>query len=664
MFVVSRMKPFAADILKRFRPSLKNQIAMLGIGGVAIISVTCLAGLDYAANVQRESDDSMRFRAQLSELSDGFLETQQIAARFLKSRDEGLAKKLSARVADEIALLDKLEAFAMAAPDGDPIRQVASLRSGINLYATRFQNIVGAQRILGMTPTDGLQGKLRSAVQQFEARVAQVDQPRLTVLLLTMRRLEKDFALSGEERFGDQLNEREDEFETALAASTLATNVKTELLGLAHAYKLAFAGFLVSRQTLDDQLDDLSQIFDRTRPALVKVADAANVRAELAQRRADAFRQAFSWLIGIVAFVLTLFAILFGRRVAGLISRMSAAMRRLAEGDFDVVLPGLERSDEIGGMARAVESFKTRAQDKARAELDARREEDRRAADRHKAELARLAEAFEASAGNVIATVSAASEELAASARDLSDTAHHTQDLSANVAAASEEASDNVRRVAAATEQMIASASEIGRQVSESADIASDAVAQAQQTDARMAQLASAADRIGNVVQLIAAIARQTTLLALNATIEAARAGTAGSGCAVVAQEVKPLARQTAEATEDIRAQIADIQAATRESAGAISDIAGIIQRIAQIASDVADAIDAQGSATRSIAENVQVASERTSQVAVSIGQVASGASRTGSASSQVLSSSRLLSDGNGRLKQELDNFIATIRAG
>ncbi|MGY4479869.1 methyl-accepting chemotaxis protein [Bradyrhizobium sp. USDA 3364] len=664
MFVVSRIKPFAAAVLKRFRPSLKSQIAMLGIGGVAIVSVTCLGGLDYAANVQRESDDSMRFRAQLSELSDGFLETQQIAARFLKSRDEGLAKKLSGRVADELALLDKLEAFAATAPDGDSIRQVGSLRSGINLYATRFQNIVGAQRILGMNPNDGLQGKLRNAVQQFETKVGQIDQPRLTVLLLTMRRLEKDFALSGEERFGDQLNEREDEFETALAATSLSTDAKAEIVGLARAYKLAFAGFLVSRQTLDDQLDDLSQIFDRTRPALVKVADAANARAELAQQKADAFRQTFTWLIGIVAVVLTLFAILFGRRVAGLISRMSAAMRQLADGHFDVVLPGLERSDEIGGMARAVESFKTRAQDKARAELDARLEEDRRAADRHKAELARLAAAFEASAGNVIATVSAASEELAASARDLSDTAHHTQDLSANVAAASEEASDNVRLVAAATERMIASAAEIGRQVGESAGFASGAVAQAQQTDERMAQLASAADRIGNVVQLIAAIARQTNLLALNATIEAARAGAAGSGFAVVAQEVKTLARQTADATEDIRSQIADIQAATRQSAGAIGDIAGIIRRIAQIASDVAKAIDAQGSATRSIAENVQIASERTSQVAVSIGQVASGASRTGSASSQVLSSSRLLSDGNSRLKQELDNFIATIRAG
>ncbi|WP_211986965.1 methyl-accepting chemotaxis protein [Bradyrhizobium tropiciagri] len=631
---------------------------------MAIVSVTSLGGLDYVTRVQHESDGSMRFRTQLSELSDGFLETQQIAARFLKSRDEGLAKKLGDRVADEVLLLDKLEAFAATAPDGDPIRQVASLRSGINLYATRFQNIVGAQRVLGLNPNDGLQGKLRSAAQQFEARVAQLDQPHLTVLLLTMRRLEKDFALSGEERFGDQLNDRESEFETALAASTLKADVKAEVLGLARAYKLAFAGFLVSRQTLDDQMDDLGQIFDRTRPMLLKVADAANSRAEFAQRRADDVRLTLVWAIGLTAFALTLLAVLFGRRVAGLISRMSAAMHRLAEGQFDVILPGLDRTDEIGGMARAVESLKTKAEEKARLELDARLEEDRRAAGRHKAELARLASAFEASAGNVIATVSAASEELASSARDLSDTAHHTQDLSANVAAASEEASDNVVRVAAATEQMIASAAEIGRQVGESAGIASEAVRQARQTDDRMAQLAAAADRIGDVVQLIAAIARQTNLLALNATIEAARAGAAGSGFAVVAQEVKTLARQTAEATEDIRAQIAGIQAATRESAGAISDIAGIIGRISEIASHVAQAIEAQGGATRSIAESVQIASERTSQVAVSIGQVASGASRTGDASSQVLSSARLLSDSNGRLKQELDNFIATIRAG
>ncbi|MFB9263360.1 methyl-accepting chemotaxis protein [Bradyrhizobium erythrophlei] len=661
---MSTTKLLAAKVLKRFRPSLKTQIALLGIGGVAIVSVTSLGGLDYAARVQRYSDDSMRFRTQLSELSDSFLETQQIAAKFLRLHDEGLAKKLVDRVQDEVAVLDKLEAFAMAAPEGDPVRQVSSLRSGINLYATRFQNIVGAQRVLGLSENDGLQGKLHSAVRQIEARLGQIDQPRLTVLLLTMRRHEKDFILSGEERFGDQLNEREAEFETALAASALSPEVKSEVLALVRSYKLAFAGFLVTRQTLDDQMDDLNQIFDRTRPVLIKAAEAANSRAEFAQRRADEFRQTLTWLIGLTAFVLTLFAVFFGRHVAGLISRMSAAMRQLADGRFDVVLPGLERTDEIGEMAQAVESFKVKAKEKADLELEARREEDRRAADRHKAELARLAGAFEASADSVIETVSAASEDLAASARGLSDTAHQTQDMSANAAAASEEASGNVRLVAAATEQMIASVSEIGRQVEESASIAKDAVQQAKQTDDRMALLASAADRIGSVVQLIATIAQQTNLLALNATIEAARAGAAGAGFAVVAQEVKTLAKQTAEATEDIRDQIAGIQSATRESAGAISDIVGIISRMSQIASRIAKAIEEQGSATRSIAQNIQIASERTSQVAASIGQVASGASRTGSASSQVLNSARLLSDGNNRLKHELESFIATIRAG
>ncbi|MCA1455994.1 HAMP domain-containing protein [Bradyrhizobium sp. BRP22] len=628
-----------------------------------IISATCLSGLYYAARLQRESDDAARFRAQLSSLSEGFLESQQITTRFLRTRNEALVKMHADRIQQELAELDKIEAFAAAAPDGDPIRQAGSLRSGINLYATRFQNIVGAQRVLGLNESDGLQGKLRSAVQQIESRLAQVEQPQLSILMLTMRRHEKDFILRGEEKFGDQLNEREAEFETMLAQSTLAADTKSEILALVRAYKLAFAGFLVSRQALDEQVEDLEQIYDRTRPTLIKAADAANARSELAERKAADFRQMLTWLTGLAAFTLALLAVVFGRRVAGLISRMSAAMRELAAGRFDVVLPGLDRTDEIGEMAQAVETFKLKAKEKAQLELEARLEEDRRAADRHKAELARLAGAFEAAAGNVIDAVSSASEELTASAHSLSDTAHETRKLSANAAAASREASANVQLVAAATEQMIASAAETGRQVEESAGIARHAVDQARQTDDRMARLASAADRIGSVVQLIATIAQQTNLLALNATIEAARAGQAGAGFAVVAQEVKTLAKQTADATDEIRAQIAGIQIATRESVDAISEIVDIIGRISQIASTVAGSIEQQGTATRNIAQNIQGASERTSQVAISIGEVANGASRTGNASSQVLQSARLLSDGNNRLKQELDKFLATIRA-
>lgn len=664
MFVRSRMQKLSSKVLRRLRPSLKTQIAMLGMGGVLIISTTCLGGLYYAARVQHESDDSMRFRAQLSSLSEGFLESQQITMRFLRHHDEALVTKYTDRIKAELLELDAIEAYAAAAPENDPVKQVASLRSGINLYATRFQNIFGAQRVLGLSENDGLQGKLRDAVHQIETRLAQLDQPHLSVLMLMMRRHEKDFILRGEEKFGNQFNAREDEFEAALAQSGLASGVKSEILALARAYRLAFIGFMVARQELDDQVQDLEQIYDRTRPIFVKAADAANARALSAEGKAADVRQLLTWTTGLAALALALLAVLFGRRVAGLISRMSAAMHELAAGRFDVVLPGLGRTDEIGEMAQAVEGFKVKAKERAQAEFEARLDEDRRAADRHQAELARLAEAFETTAGNVIDGVSSASEELAASARSLTDTAHYTQELSASVATASKEASAKVELVAAATEQMMASASEIGRQVEQSANIARDAVKQAKQTDERMAQLQSAADRIGSVLQLIATIAQQTNLLALNATIEAARAGEAGAGFAVVAQEVKTLAKQTAEATDDIREQIVSIQTATSDSAGAISAIVDIIDQMSEIALAVAAAVEKQGSATRDVAKNIQGASERTSQVATSINEVAKGASMTGSASSQVLKSAKLLSDGNSRLKEELDDFLATVRAG
>ncbi|MGY3451848.1 methyl-accepting chemotaxis protein [Bradyrhizobium sp. USDA 4353] len=657
-------KSLAFRVLRRLQPSLTTQIAALGTLGVVIVGALCLGGLEHATRVQRVSDDGMRFRLEIASLSDGFLETQQLAARFLRTHDEGLVTKHAERVAEELRALDAVEAYAATAADGDPIRQVGSLRSGINLYATRFQNIVGAQRILGFRPGEGLLGKLQTAARQFEARLAGLDEPRLTLAMLAMRRLEKEFLLHPEDRLSDQFDERESEFESALGRSALAPAARSELLALARAYKQAFAGVAVSRQALDDQAEDLEQIFDRVRPALIQAAAAAQLRGQAAEQRAAEVRRLLTWITAATALALALFAILFGRRVARLIHSMSTAMHALAAGRLDVVLPGLGRSDEIGAMAQAVETFKLKAGERAAAELEARREEDRRAAERHRAELARLAASFEATAGHVIASVSSASEELTLSAHGLTETARHTQALSAAVSTASQEASLNVQRVAAATEQMTASAGEIGRQVNESAGIARDAVLQARQTDDRMAQLATAAERIGNVVQLIATIAQQTNLLALNATIEAARAGEAGAGFAVVAQEVKTLAKQTADATEEIREQIAGIQTATRDSVGAIGAIVDIIGRISEIASHVATAIEGQGHATRDIARNIQGASERTAQVAHSIVEVTQGASRTGEASSQVLSAAQLLTDGNTRLRQELDAFVRTIRAG
>jgi methyl-accepting chemotaxis protein len=338
-------------------------------------------------------------------------------------------------------------------------------------------------------------------------------------------------------------------------------------------------------------------------------------------------------------------------------------MRRLAEGDFAAVLPGLGRKDEIGAMAQAVETFKLKAIEKAEREAEEKEAEARAAAEARKGGMRKLADEFQAAVGGIVETVSSASVQLEAAAATLTKTADSTQQLSATVAAASEQASANVQTVASATEEMNASVGEISRQVTESSRIATDAVRQAERTDARIGALSQAAGRIGDVVKLITAIAEQTNLLALNATIEAARAGDAGRGFAVVASEVKALAAQTAKATDEIGTQITAMQSATAESVAAIKEIGATISRIAEIASAISAAVEQQSATNHEITRNVQQAAAGTTQVASNIADVNRGAGETGSASSQVLASARSLAGESNHLKLEVEKFLNTVRA-
>lgn len=358
-----------------------------------------------------------------------------------------------------------------------------------------------------------------------------------------------------------------------------------------------------------------------------------------------------------------LLAISIGGGISRPIVEMCGAMRKLASGHFDVVLPGLGRTDEIGQMSSAVEAFKLEAVAKAQREAAEQEEKNRKAADIRRAELIRFADDFESNVGKIVFSVSASAAQLEEAAGTMTHAVEVTQKLSSRVAGASEEASSKVQSVASATEELSASVTEIGSQARQSSKIAETAVAQARWTDERIGKLSHAAQQIGDVIKLITAIAQQTNLLALNATIEAARAGEAGRGFAVVASEVKSLASQTARATEDISAYISSMQDATTESVTAIKEIATTINQISQISATIAIAVDEQSVATRQIAQNVQSVAQGTQDVAANITEVNRRANHTGSASGAVLNSAQNLSAESAILRQELDRFMATIRA-
>ena len=319
----------------------------------------------------------------------------------------------------------------------------------------------------------------------------------------------------------------------------------------------------------------------------------------------------------------------------------------------------IERDDEIGEALRNLQTVQTLV----RFSRDEVQAVQRRAEAQRKADMTKLADGFEAAIGEIVETVSSAATELEASASTLSSTAGRAQQLATAVATGSEAASSNVHSVASAAEEMSSSVREIGRQVQDSSRIASEAVSQAHATTERVSELSRAASRIGDVVELINAIAGQTNLLALNATIEAARAGEAGRGFAVVASEVKALAEQTAKATGEIGQQIGGIQAATQDSVSAIGEISGTIARLSEIASAIAAAVEQQGAATQEIARNVQQAAHGTQQVSSNVGDVQRGASETGSASSQVLSAAQMLSRDSNRLRLEVGKFLNSVRA-
>ena len=361
----------------------------------------------------------------------------------------------------------------------------------------------------------------------------------------------------------------------------------------------------------------------------------------------------------LVSFVLTFFALRYViRDVVVPFNKLTADMARLSAGNRDIEVNGVDRRDEIGDLARALEHF-VRAGHKLDELYRARKE----SAAANRKQLLDLAAEFEDRIGKVVNSVAAASSQLNDTASTMSSSAEQANRKAVSMAGAMESASGGVTAAAAASDEFAMSIGEISRQAAQSAELARKASDDAENTDGTISALSNSAEQVGHIVELIHSIAQRTNLLALNASIEAARGGEAGRGFAVVASEVKELAAQTSRATEDVAEQIRAIQDSTGASVKALRSIGEQIRQLETTSISIASAVDQQSVAGQDLARSIDLAARSSDEVAGHVEGMREASMSTGSAASQVLGSARELEQQASVMRSKVDEFLGSIRA-
>lgn len=410
------------------------------------------------------------------------------------------------------------------------------------------------------------------------------------------------------------------------------------------------------------------ELFERSENALQTAITVVKVGVE-ANRIAveEAVSSAHVALIieGIAALIVASiigFAIWFSLvRVVRPLAEMTDAMGRLARDDLSFDIPNTNRNDEIGAIAAATEVFKSQALDMKKLE-EQQAENERQTRESRRIETERLADEFERTMGAVVESVGTSSSQLEQDAQKLAASAMDTGEQVKAVSSASNQSTANMESIAAAATELSEASQEIAQQVETTTQATRLAVGCTTDADAQVTALKQRADSIGEIVSMISEIAEQTNLLALNATIESARAGSAGSGFAVVAAEVKDLASQTAAAASDIVQQVQEIQNSTGDTVQAIFQIKEAIQKVEESSSMAAAAVQEQTVTITEISRNVSDASQGTGEVSQKCDGLSDGAASTGNLAKEMVEAARGLQNQSDVLHEKASGFLQQVR--
>lgn len=364
---------------------------------------------------------------------------------------------------------------------------------------------------------------------------------------------------------------------------------------------------------------------------------------------------------GIILVTLLLFVFFITRSIVPPLARLRNEMIRLSNGDLSVDVIGQERRDEIGDMARAVSVFKSNAIQAKQLDVESTKLRET-AAEEQKILLLDIASQLDTLVAEICGSLDQRTGDLRHASDKMVSRASDTSIQTRTSATAINEATIQIDHIAAATDQLRAVGERIGLQIEESTQGAEAAASNAKTTSELAGSLVDQANNISQVLNLINDIADQTNLLALNATIEAARAGEAGKGFAVVAGEVKSLASQTRNATEQITRFIDEIQQRTKEASGSMQNVAATVSSVKESYVTVAHNVEEQHTALEEIATSIRTVNEKAQAIDHSMSGVADMADDTRSTTENITDVADNLTERSKWLGDQLRSFIEKIR--
>ncbi len=645
---------------------------------VASLSLVWLAGLalvsgtgGYAVISMRSLEDTSSAAADLSLLSE---QTQSLANKlaakerlFMVAPTADRAKEIDGLINETHGTIERLGTAAAAV--GAATAEAGQLAGLLDKIAGQFTELKAGQTKLGFGDDSGIRGDMETAFQALRTDINKAsksgqnpDTVRVIQAFAQLNQARAEFMLRHDELSSGAFDAATGRFTRELDKTQLAPEVKDALKAKLTAYSSAFSSFVQLYASWVKVADQTSLSFDLAEPLTSAIKQAASdLKATATQAFVNGTEFALRLIYAIVPLTLlagSLISWQISRSITGPLGRIRSTMDVLSRGE-EAVVADTDRADEIGAMARTLAVFQANQTEKSRLEMEQSADAEQRLHRQQAFEAA--VRDFRSVAGELTRAVTETMAGMQGAAGELLSEAGKTRTQAESASSASQGASEKVTVVAGAAEELASSISEVVSHVGRTTTIIGSATEGARRTNEQVAGLADAASRVGQVVTLIRSIAEQTNLLALNATIEAARAGEAGKGFAVVAAEVKGLSDQTSRATEQIAAQISEMQTSTAEAVESIRAIAATMEDVNRATLGIASAVEQQEASTNEISRNVNNASGNTLTVSESVGHVVEAIGKTSDTAHHVEKAAALVLSQTRDLEEAIEEFLQRV---